>query len=105
MKVWKQLRKLRKKKNRIVDAGICDSVRPYLTSIEARSAWGKNYNAAVTSWPLYSGHVGYPVPSPAGKIHPQLKYWNASYMWKGPYGKLRKNLLEHMIQFYKERNL
>jgi len=51
----------------------------------------------VRSWPKFSGSSIYPIPSPIPQQPPAEAYDYAVDMWDGPYGELRKELLQHII--------
>lgn len=75
--------------------------------VEGRSpvTWGY----LVGSWPKYSGSVVYPVPSvidshiPTTVLSsPETMYHSTDLQWEGEYGKLRMELLEHIIKELEE---
>lgn len=52
-------------------------------------------------WPKYSGTETYPVPSPDSTRSADSMFYYAldmDGMWTGPYGNLRKELLDFLIQ-------
>ena len=58
-------------------------------------------------WDKFSGDELYPVPSPRHKnstpYNTYRKYYESNDMWQGPYGELRKELLEFTIEFIEKR--
>ena len=50
----------------------------------------------MTEWPKWSGERMFPVPHPEGKC-PQRAFYNLP-MWEGPYGALRRELLDYLIE-------
>ena len=52
-------------------------------------------------WPKYSGNCLYPVPEPdhLGDGHLAIIVYNSQHKWTGPYGKLRKELLDYCIDY------
>jgi hypothetical protein len=49
------------------------------------------------TWPKFSGDIEYPIPYLDGEMTPRQAYKNIENLWKGPYGDLRKELLDHCI--------
>ena len=72
--------------------GICGNVKDIL-------GYSNRYERVTESlfrcWPKFSGNIYYPVPS--GAVDPEIKYAITHNMWSGKYGKLRLELLDHMI--------
>lgn len=56
-------------------------------------------------WDKCSGNTIYPVPDPEGEVDACTKYLNTSNMWVGEYGKLRKELCQHVADYIKENGL
>lgn len=50
----------------------------------------------MTQWPKWSGERTFPVPHPEGKC-PQRAFYNLP-IWEGPYGALRRELLDYLIE-------
>lgn len=71
--------------------GICSNVG---------AVWkqGEYLKLAFKAWPLFSGDIDYPVPDPAGGSA-EDSYDRNYNQWVGEYGELRKQLLQHCIEF------
>lgn len=50
-------------------------------------------------WPKYSGYESYPVPSTNPDIGPGRCFYETRNLWIGPYGDLRRELLEFCIDW------
>ena len=51
------------------------------------------------TWDKFSGHSSYPVPHK--NMSPVSVYWSNKHKWKGDYGRLRYDLLCHIIKSVK----
>ena len=83
--------------------GICDAMHVYFTQThenwDTRCVIIKKVKGLMLEWPLSSGNRAFPVPNPGrvgGKAAQQV-YMFSSDMWVGPYGELRLNLLDWLI--------
>lgn len=100
--------------------GICWNLRHnagngHAESMEADDAWDTfrlHRQACYEAWPHYSGDKVYPVPDIALQFEgdPSEAYFDAGEypvkVWKeGPYAAARRDLLAHMIQWFKERDI
>lgn len=78
--------------------GICSNVEHALYMLEL---YGVSLNSELRTlfktWPKYSGHPGYPVPSTDNEFSADKAYGIAVDMWAGTYGELRIKLLNHCI--------
>lgn len=57
------------------------------------------------SWKHYSGHIGYPIPVPTRMKKPMTVdsiYHSRVKKWSGAYGKLRIDLLNHLINEFEK---
>ena len=81
--------------------GICFEVESLLPW-EAFYYWTKTNNSAFSSWEKCSSDISYPVPSPDEKMTAFECYHinDGSKKWTGEYGKLRLELLDHLIKLY-----
>lgn len=52
------------------------------------------------TWDKFSGHSAYPVPC-KNMSSPVSAYWSDKHRWKGDYGRLRYDLLCHIIKSVK----
>lgn len=50
------------------------------------------------SWPQYSGHKCYPVPSTSIYMNREEAFYLTENLWEGEYGALRIDLLNHIIE-------
>lgn len=75
--------------------GICEFFAPICESVNI------NYHdlkaELFASWPFYSGSVTYPVPDPSDNYNSMGVFTRTKDYWGGDYGKLRMNLLNHII--------
>lgn len=85
---------------RLPHCGICSNL-PDEVYFEFRA----HAEQAYQTWPEYSGEAAFPVQ------HPDFAYpWegyleNRGSMWSGEYGAARLRLLQHLINWFKERDL
>jgi hypothetical protein len=70
------------------ETGICDNL--YMLGCEHK------INSLAMEWPKYSGCFWFPVPGPEGYLASEA-YQNLP-KWEGPYGDLRKELLDFLIE-------
>lgn len=85
----KELKKKVDKGNHYRHRGICGNLEiPFNIKTSLESLF--------TRWPKYSGNITYPVPHQY--LNPIDAYANTSDHWVGYYGKLRIELLDHMIE-------
>lgn len=69
--------------------------------------WIVNRVQAFKAWPKFSGNKVFPVPYKVfGAVNncPEEAYYTRE-KWTGRYGRDRRELLEHLIQYFKERDL
>lgn len=92
------LKQLRENGPRIRSAGICSQLDLFnLCSAEER----QQFRACFKTWPHYSGHISFPVPSPDKSIEAVDAYFDKSTdLWDRDtkYGHLRWDLLDHIIK-------
>ena len=91
----------------IEDSGICGRVEDYLCDTynmdydRAKSLIEHQLHPIFASWPEFSGHPHFPVPSPDEDMNEHDFYMAASdhEMWSAdhPYGAARRRLLEYCI--------
>ena len=81
---------------------ICSVVK-HEAAYSVYSMWCATCEDAFESWDKFSGDRLYPVPSPDGSITPKDCYRYTSNRWVGDYGKLRMELLNHLIEWYSDR--
>lgn len=79
-------------------AGICYAVTYDSTGAPLRRPIDATANLVtlMAEWPKWSGERTFPVPHPEGKC-PQLAFYNLP-IWEGPYGALRRELLDYLIE-------
>lgn len=89
-----RLRDLRDNGPTMLNHGICPHVCLSRSSGQERAA----FDAAVRSWPEFTGRLGYPVPHPSIDS-PVSAYHNSELgdLWSGAYGDARRRLLDHII--------
>ena len=84
--------------------GICAQIyRPLQNNID----WFIHREKAFRSWPKYSGNFKFPVPYKILGVlasSPERAYYTRE-KWAGRYGRDRRELLVHLIQWFKERDL
>ena len=105
MKVFEALQKVKDGQRDDQSAGICYNVEEILPF---RSKWDTHYTECFKAWTEFSGNVFYPVSSECGGT-PQEAFLRMSdaIMWnpEHPYGAARLRLLDHCINWFKERDL
>ena len=79
-------------------AGICYAVTYDSTGTPLRKPpeTAANLATLMAEWPKWSCERTFPVPHPEGKC-PQQAFYNLP-MWEGPYGALRRELLDYLIE-------
>ena len=82
--------------------GICSHLVP-LTALDY-ATMAKIVRQIATSWPFYSGDIGYPVPwDLTNETCPRTAYNNADNHWAvGVYSMLRRDLVRHLLANYDE---
>lgn len=119
MKVFEALEVVKKrvnnkhKKNR--EYGICGSLESVMCAKDFHGdrIWSQNKNECFTSWPHWCGSKVYPIPSSktdSDRYHAERAFCDAhedAVLWHKTteYGRLRHDLLDHCIAWFKERNL
>lgn len=93
-------------------AGICENIAHYLDESWARGYWRDSMRDAFRAWPKFSGCSTFPVPCPEGldlgdlegAVDPEdWAYCSGClYKWFGPYGDLRFELLDHLIEWFEK---
>lgn len=73
------------------DAGICGNIRSLGHEVDEDRLHG-----LFKSWPQFSGNPTYPVPGPGG-LGAAWAYKHIIDVWKGEYGDMRRELLDHCI--------
>jgi len=81
--------------------GICRLVECKIDS-NLCNFWAKTRADAFECWDKFSGNWLYPVPSPDKEITPE-DYYIEHNKWTGEYGKLRMELLDHLIDWYSKK--
>ena len=79
-------------------AGICHAINYNSMGTPLRKPSGSLTAIAdlMTQWPKWSGERTFPVPHPEGKC-PRRAFYNLP-IWEGPYGALRRELLDYLIE-------
>jgi hypothetical protein len=79
-------------------AGICYAINynPLGTPLRKPAGTLTAIADLMTEWPKWSGERTFPVPHPEGKC-PRRAYYNLP-IWEGPYGALRRELLDYLIE-------
>ena len=77
--------------------------------------WESNKRACFKDWPHHSEHPNFPVPlrdkdgtliKTKKKVEMGFRISACKYrLWAGPYGDLRRELLDHCIEWFKEKDL
>lgn len=86
--------------------GICSCVSFFLGNKDHNEIW-ELLNEGIRAWPRYSGWHSYPVEDKYNPNSPDIQFVDASMarsMWIGRYGKLRKELLDFLINYFSETN-
>lgn len=86
---------------------ICAQVMQLMRNNPSYLDWIIYKDQAFRSWPKFSGKAMYPVPFKAFGIlpvDPETAYYNRE-KWAGRYGRDRRELVVHLIQWFKERDL
>lgn len=108
MKVHEALQQLKDNGPTFPRSGICINVGDLLldyTDAASYAAWFEKYPQAVSAWAEFSGRQAYPVPVGRSKRCPQTAYQRREGLWTGEYGAARLRLLQHLIDWFKERDL
>lgn len=103
MKVFEVLVYLKQNGPEDILYGICGNIEGCDYTV-----WEDHYIECFHSWEEFSGVNDYPVPSMDDDVTPSHAFFNTMEgMWSGdnPYGAARLRLLDHCINWYKERNL
>ena len=85
--------------NEYPNVGICNIIECKASS-NIYTVWVNTCDEAVKSWDKFSGNHLYPVPSPDKDKLPGECYLYVENKWDGEYGKLRMELLDHLIEWY-----
>lgn len=56
---------------------------------------------AFKSWPKFSGDIHYPVPATV-ETNAHNQYHLTHNLWIGEYGDLRRELLDHLVEFFRK---
>lgn len=108
MKVWEGLQKLKDEGPKDPEYGICANLPTNLIDMDSQVDWSKRRHKCFEAWPEYSGDRIYPVPG-TGMFQPGAMYdrTSAENMWHPdkPYGAARLRLLDHCIDWFKEKDL
>ena len=92
------LKQLRENGPKNRDAGICSQFDLYgLYSSEER----RQFRDSFKTWQYYSGDISFPVPSPDGFTEAIDAYFDETddlWDWDTEYGRLRWDLLDHIIK-------
>lgn len=93
------LRTHQKYKNYGICAAIQNSGIIHRTSL---NLWRGNRYSAFAAWDKFSGSYSYPVPSTKKGYSPGMMYDFCQNMWskRTQYGRLRLELLEHLIKYF-----
>lgn len=83
--------------------GICYATERAITHLACYGTWAATCGDAFSGWSRFSGDRRYPVPSPDKHMTPKEYYQSTLDKWVGEYGKLRMELLDHLIEWYSER--
>jgi hypothetical protein len=83
------------KKKHDTSCGICANLEQILGDDTNFFEYMHTY---IQSWPLYTGIRTYPVPDDGSGLSPEDAYNRMINLWRGEYGKNRKNLLNHLIE-------
>ena len=84
------------------DRGICGLLECELDpELDNNKIWQTVHATLVPyfiSWPQYSGHKCYPVPSASIYMNNEEAFYLTENLWEGEYGALRLDLLNHIIE-------
>ncbi|AXF53043.1 MAG: hypothetical protein [Caudoviricetes sp.] len=120
LKIWQALELVKKRvaknaKNELGDyreAGICNAVdiAMFPTSEYGINDFDRHSEECFKAWEHFSGNSSYPVPCPTGDSNGEAIAFHYSFrktMWhkRTKYGAMRWALLEHCINWFKERNI
>lgn len=88
--------------------GICNN--EILLQSNHWNTFNRMKDRAFDSWEHFSGCYSYPVPSPNKRLESDLYYSFAACrdtMWSkySKYGRMRRDLLEHLIKFFEEKGM
>lgn len=108
MKVFEGLENLKRRGPYQASGGICNNVNGFFAEPEMHKIWGDNYTRCFGDWSEFTGDLFYPVPAPPG-LTPSFAFnetsdenmWNPNHL----YGAARLRLLDHCINWFKERDL
>lgn len=86
---------------------ICEKVSEIIQDPDTFDSWYWPRECAFRSWPKFSGCKVYPVPYKYFGIFPSdpEKAYFKLEKWTGRYGRDRRELLEHLITWFEERNI
>ena len=117
MKLYEILLELKEKlDNQKIDCSICTYID--IRTDYNNALWRQYKYECFRCWPKTSGCCVFPVPDPLCSALPgtnnamdaaEHKYYRSNhgykYLWTGEYGQLRRELLDHCIEWFMERNL
>lgn len=106
-KVWQALECVKVLGAVHYDLGICRGVITYLSDTGI-PVWKGNFVECFKDWPESTGWSDYPVPSMCHRSPGDMfDFTSDDNMWnpKHPYGAARLRLLDHCINWFKEKNL
>lgn len=78
-----------------VDCGICSNVEDTI------HVSCNEYNRHFRTWDKYAGNIDFPIPSTNKKYNSGQYYCRNTNLWIGKQGKLRRDLLRHLIKCLK----
>lgn len=109
MKVFEALEQMKQNGPAAPLYGICSNLDSVSGFNQVGHIWRENQDVCFRSWDEFSGNDSYPVPSDNPRRGPQLAFDYASEesMWsmEQPYGQSRWRLLDHCINWFKEKDL
>lgn len=100
MSILYALKAIKQEGPRAKSLGICWNLREELGARIYNTYPRCFVEDCIRSWPHFSGELAYPVPSPLPLVDAKTYYKSSYPKWdiNTPYGKMRYDLLDHMIK-------
>lgn len=105
MKIYQVLEELRNPKKRYSsDMGICTNA---WNRFDHYNLYGSSQKVehAMTLWPEFNGNESFPISDPTGKHDPEMAYSMYKLWGTSKYAGKRRELLEFLITYFKERDI
>lgn len=107
MKVYESLQILKEEGPYEEYCGICSNIlfamknQTTIEYIACRRDWEKFSDQAYQSWKNFSGIIDYPIEGSYGRYNSYNDHWNKDFK----YGALRWELLDHLIDWFKKKDI